>query len=588
MRKFKLFVMAAVFSAFLVPNQSFAELVTLWPDAINITNVDSSGDPYGYGHKASDGSLFIYYDVVSGSDPNQGSEQSVYLQKIDKNGQMLWGEPGKLVDKGYNHSQVVDLAPDQNGGAVAVWKRTVDSGTSELRAKRFDSSGNEDLSWGADGVFISSDFSLHNNQAVSDGAGGVVVVWRGSGLGIYTQRVGSDGQLKRNNGEPVFVGTGSLYHGWTQANNAVPDGNGGVFIAWDGRDSNNKEVVLVQHIDSNGSPQWPYGGLVATPSTSDGVSANDIIPDGTGGVIISCYTTFTVIVQRIDSYGNLLWGSGGIILKDTLYAPFSVRISFMEPVGNGEFVVVWDGEGYDGVSWFGPDVYAQKIDLNGNQMWNPEGIILTEVDQFDFFPHITTDGGNGVWVSFINGEVHGPNTYIGVQHLDNAGNVFACSPLMQIVHNDRETWGHSILTDDEGGVYSVWGGSGMNGNNIYAQRFGKVGTRQICGAIPVTIDIKPGEYPNVINLNSRGTVPVAVFTTDDFDVATIDVGTVIFAGASVVNSGFEDVDGDGRMDMVFHFHTQDLQLDPSSTTATLTGKTLDGIDFIGEDSVVIQ
>jgi hypothetical protein len=105
--------------------------------------------------------------------------------------------------------------------------------------------------------------------------------------------------------------------------------------------------------------------------------------------------------------------------------------------------------------------------------------------------------------------------------------------------------------------------------------------------VPITIDIKPGSFPNSINLGSKGVVPVAILTTPDFDASTVDPTTVKFADASPVKWNMEDVDGDGDMDMIFHFDTQDLMLNSSSTEATLTGKTTGGIDFEGTDSVNI-
>ena len=105
--------------------------------------------------------------------------------------------------------------------------------------------------------------------------------------------------------------------------------------------------------------------------------------------------------------------------------------------------------------------------------------------------------------------------------------------------------------------------------------------------VEVTIDIKPGSYPNSINLKSKGVVPVAVLTTDDFDASTVDPSTVLFAGASPLRWAWEDVDGDGDVDVLFHFKTQELNLDGDSTEATLTGETFDAVQIEGTDTVNI-
>jgi len=102
------------------------------------------------------------------------------------------------------------------------------------------------------------------------------------------------------------------------------------------------------------------------------------------------------------------------------------------------------------------------------------------------------------------------------------------------------------------------------------------------------VDIKPGNYPNTINLDSKGVVPVAVLTAEDLDATTVNPDTVKFAGAVPISSTLKDVDGDGDMDILFHFNTQDLKkLDEESTEATLTGKTYGRQKIEGTDTVKI-
>ncbi|MGA1790445.1 MAG: hypothetical protein ACMUIM_03085 [bacterium] len=111
------------------------------------------------------------------------------------------------------------------------------------------------------------------------------------------------------------------------------------------------------------------------------------------------------------------------------------------------------------------------------------------------------------------------------------------------------------------------------------------------------IDIKPGSYPNSINLKSNGVLPVAILTTDAFDALRVDPNTVTLGdldagGTSLpVKSGEEDVDDDGDTDLILHFSVPELvaekALNKNSTEAVLTGETFESIPIRGRDSVRI-
>jgi hypothetical protein len=122
------------------------------------------------------------------------------------------------------------------------------------------------------------------------------------------------------------------------------------------------------------------------------------------------------------------------------------------------------------------------------------------------------------------------------------------------------------------GVYSVLTGVYGNGELIYLKFYGNIPIYLVTLESEMVIDIKPGNDQNNINLKSNGVVPVAVLTTDEFDAATIDPATAQFAGAAPMQWSLEDVDGDGDDDVMFHFRTQELDLDEDSTEATLTAQ----------------
>jgi hypothetical protein len=149
-------------------------------------------------------------------------------------------------------------------------------------------------------------------------------------------------------------------------------------------------------------------------------------------------------------------------------------------------------------------------------------------------------------------------------------------------------------------AYVADGGSGL-----------QIAWGQCAETIVVDIDIKPGSDSNSINCKgNNGVVPVAILTTEDFDALTIDHQTVLFGpdGAGVAhvkgphrsphngeiairpNAGEvkrheEDVDGDGDMDLLFHFRYSETGIQCGDTEVTLTGETYDGQAVTGTDEI---
>jgi hypothetical protein len=202
---------------------------------------------------------------------------------------------------------------------------------------------------------------------------------------------------------------------------------------------------------------------------------------------------------------------------------------------------------------------AERLD-NGNTLitWSWSNRV-TEVDGY----------GTIVW------EKTGLADPFDAERLDN-GNTL-------IVERDNS---RAIEVDSSGTI--VWQMTGL----------GDVVDIEIVHPVPyyVEIDIKPGSYPNSINLGNEGVIPVAILSSWDFDATTVDPATVELAGAGVELRGKsdkamahkEDSDGDGLIDLVVQITTQNL--DPGTFQdgyATLTGSTYDGTAIEGSDEINI-
>jgi len=167
---------------------------------------------------------------------------------------------------------------------------------------------------------------------------------------------------------------------------------------------------------------------------------------------------------------------------------------------------------------------------------------------------------------------------------------------------DQPATGKSITVHFDGGRALQRLGTVTEGSRIFPVLQGTSNDRKFIftakGAVDVaqvvTIDIKPGAYPNTINLGSNGVVPVAILGSRTLDVMKIIPGSITLAGAIVKVKGkgqpmasFSDVNGDGFTDMIVHVTTNALELTAADTQARLEAATVDGVKITGFDTVRI-
>jgi len=107
--------------------------------------------------------------------------------------------------------------------------------------------------------------------------------------------------------------------------------------------------------------------------------------------------------------------------------------------------------------------------------------------------------------------------------------------------------------------------------------------------LTIDIDIRPGSYPNTINLKSTSIVPVAILTTDAFDASDVNPRSARFEGPKPpVRWVLSDVDHDGDLDLLLHFRTQDTSIVAGQVQACLTATTFGGITLRGCDSIKVM
>jgi hypothetical protein len=242
-------------------------------------------------------------------------------------------------------------------GAVLTWadKRS-DAG--DIYARRVNADGVPQ--WTADGIGVCTSTGTQQNPDIANvGGDQVVLVWddaRDGQADIYAQKLNSAGTAAwLAGGLPVCRALGA------QTTPAIlNDLAGGAFIVWgDARDG--EQRIYGQRIDADGTPLWAVDGVLLC-AASAGVDNPVIKSDGAGGFIVAWsdhrfVDPGNVYAQRVDANGNILWDPNGAPL--CVSAGMQHRPGITAVAGNG-IIAAWDDERAGAL-----DIYANMVAGNG-------------------------------------------------------------------------------------------------------------------------------------------------------------------------------------------------------------------------------
>ena len=363
----------------------------------------------------------------------------IYIQKVNPEGQVLWGQGGKPLPE---LSGVPRVVLDRSGGAIIIQKGK------RIRLQRIDSKGN--LMWSGNGVTVCNTLSSTGGGSgvLADGAGGAIVAWvdnraGGSPGDVYAQRVSPEGEIIwQEDGVPVSVPC----HGQTILR-IVSDGSGGAIVAClhervsgtitEDTPMEDLTQVRAQRLSPDGEPLWQEGGVqvnilpVATPYPLGMAS------DGAGGVVIAWHPSLFwgeerfenerfllgLRVQRVDSEGRLQW------LEE---AKLFVDVNVSGSIGSWGWMlgapVVADGSGGAIVVGVfqssGPLPRAQKLGPEGELLWEVGGVQLFPEPQAKSYENLRVmrDGSGGVVIVAEAGRRFRYSERIYAQRMDSEGN----------------------------------------------------------------------------------------------------------------------------------------------------------------------
>lgn len=205
-------------------------------------------------------------------------------------------------------------------------------------------------------------------------------------------------------------------------------------------------------------------------------------------------SNYDIFAQRVDSNGNISWQGNGIPVTTNESSQSSpVLVSD----NSGGAIIVW-GDSRNGSQ----DCYGQRIDRKGKKLWKPDGIevCIEETLQDDF--EAVPDGNGGVIVVWEDWRFGNQDIY--AQKISAEGMPVWKQNGIPVYKGEGDQYDPVLISDGNGGLIVAWWDYTTPDWNVYAQRIDHIGKQVWESPIPVCIAEGNQGAPILISDNKGG------------------------------------------------------------------------------------
>ena len=406
--------------------------------------------------------------VVMWEDYRTGRDWDVYGQRVDSSGTPRWEENGVAICKADRNQRRLRMIRHE-AHAIVVWNDRRDRSNWDIYAQAVNLEG--EVLWQTDGIPVCVNGADQSTQAIlSDGEGGAICVWEDERRSsefqdLYIQRITAKGEtLWKPNGIPVFPSE-SLQSDPI----LLADGTGGFYIVWWDVIGYDAWHIMAYRLSLDAEPLWDAPRLI---SPAEGVQGEPrVIADGEGGFIVlwQVYENFIndqLYAQRVAPDGRKVWEDKGVPICT---APGIQKHASVASDGDGGFIVVWRDE-RDVYS----DLYMQRVRADGSLVWKEDGIPLCTAGGHQDKPFIVRTAENRfsvVWLDYREDFGEESSDAIYRQQIDLEGNSLWERNGVAVSTSAGKHYPPFVVTVGGGKWIVVWSNTQQDNGDIYLKRF---------------------------------------------------------------------------------------------------------------------
>ncbi|MBN1893697.1 hypothetical protein JW906_04350 [bacterium] len=381
-------------------------------------------------------------------------------------GQIQWEKTVSTVQTGILNTSCI---PDHDGGFFAVWQDERGGRTAVL-AQHLDRRGN--ALWNPAGSAVCTASSGQSLPSLcEDGSGGILVAWqddRNANLDIFMQRIRQDGSPAWNPGGVVLCDT--------VEDQSVPrllwNGADGAVAVWHDKRHDGIGNLYAQKLSPDGTVQWKSNGAAVTRLFSGNRAGHQICMADRGDVYVAWRDDRTdnsnIFIQKLSGDGAAQWTERG---KAVAFGE-SPQISPCLACSGTDVLVFWQEK-----RWLDTDIFAQKMDSDGNALWDADGIPVNSSAGDQTNPAILVNQDGWIFAAWTDGR--NGDSDIFLQYLNPLGYFNWAESGIAAVLETGEQYNATLAPDGSGGVLVQWCDR-RNGTEtqVYAQRLTAEGVPQ--------------------------------------------------------------------------------------------------------------